>query len=288
MAADLPKAKVRAAVAEDFAQVYPLLRQLNDTRFTEAVWKRLFTNLWNQKNWSPGYVLDTGEQIVGFLGGLYLVGGLHSEGIDGQHHSVCNLNSWIVDEAYRSSSMMLLMPFLRQKSLVLTSLTSSPEAYAVYKKLGFKDLDTAARVIYPVPSFMGTVELITEPGSVRAFLTEQERQCFDAHDDLDVWQCVIRKKARVCYLLGTRRLGRAHIHCIGSTELFRETIGQIRWKLCMTLGVKGLQVDERFLGGRKLMLSRLKHFSQPKQYRGNLPADRVNASYSELVVLATP
>ncbi|WP_062263184.1 GNAT family N-acetyltransferase [Endozoicomonas arenosclerae] len=279
----LPKAKVRAAVAEDFEQVYPLLRKLNDTRFTQAIWKRLFSNLWDQESWSPGYVLDTGEKIVGFLGGLY------SESSDtDQDQKFCNLTAWIVDEEYRSSSMMLLMPFLRQKDLVLNSLTSSPEAYAVYKRLGFKDLDTAARVIYPLPSFMGTVELISEPAEIRKLLSKNERECFDAHSGLDVWQCAIKKQDRVCYLLGTRRLGRGHIHRVGNLELFRETISQIRWRLCMSIDVKGLQVDERFLAGKKMVLSRLKYFAQPKQYRGKIPVEKVNASYSELIVLATP
>ncbi|WP_252178065.1 GNAT family N-acetyltransferase [Endozoicomonas sp. 4G] len=279
---DKPKAKVREAIAEDFAQVYPLLRQLNSTRFTEAIWKRLFTNLWGQENWSPGYVLDTGEKIVGFLGGFY-----SEETIEGQRQVICNLTAWVVDEDYRSSSMMLLMPFLRKKSVVLTSLTSSPEAYAVYKKLGFKDLDTSARVIYPWPSFMGAVELVTEPEKVRKLLNEQDRRCFDAHLSLDVWQYAIRKGNRVCYLLITRRLNRAHIHRVGDIELFRETIGQASRPLCKAMSVRGLQVDERFLAGKKLLLSRSKQFSQPKQYKGSISAGGVNASYSELVVLAT-
>ncbi|KEQ18303.1 GNAT family protein [Endozoicomonas numazuensis] len=282
-ASDLPKAKVRAAVAEDFDQVYPLLQQLNNTRFTKAIWKRLFTNLWEQENGSPGYVLDTGEKIVGFLGGIC------SETMSGnQSQVVCNLTAWIVEEEYRSASMMLLMPFLRQKTVVLTSLTSSPEAYAVYKKLGFKDLDTAARVIYPFPAFMSNVELITEPEQVRSLLSEQERQSFDDHASLDVWQCVIKKEDCICYLLGFRRLGRGHIQRVGDIELFRESIAQVRWRLCKEIDVKSLQVDERFLEGKKLLLSRLKHFPQPKQYKGSIPAERVNASYSELVVLATP
>ncbi|WP_422135773.1 hypothetical protein [Endozoicomonas sp. ALD040] len=281
-ATDKPEAKVREAVAEDFVRVYPLLRQLNSTRFTEAIWKRLFTNLWGQENWSPGYVLDTGEKIVGFLGGFY-----SEEIVGGQRQVTCNLTAWIVDEAYRSSSLMLLMPFLRKKSVVLTSLTSSPEAYTVYKRLGFKDLDTHARVIYPWPSFSHSPELVTDPEKVRKLLNEQECRCFDAHLPLDVRQCVIRKEDRVCYLLITRRLNRGHIHRLGDVELFRETISQVRWPLCKALSVKALQVDERWLAGKRLLLSRLKRFSQPKQYRGSIPADRVNASYSELVVLAT-
>ena len=206
----LPKAKVKAATAEDFDAVYPLLQELNNTRFTREIWQRLFTNLWDQEDWCPGYVLDTGSDIAGFLGGLV---SCIEKG--GETLRVCNLTAWIVKDEYRSSSIMLLMPFLRQKNTILTSLTSSPEAYKVYKKLGFKDLDASCRILYPVPARGGCYELSTAPSEVRDSLTSREQLCFDHHENLDVQQCVIWRGNRHCYLLITRRLGRGHIQEVG-------------------------------------------------------------------------
>ena len=71
-------------------------------------------------------------------------------------------------------------------------------------------------------------------------------------------------------------------------ELFRESIGVLRWKLCRALDVKSLQVDERFLAGKKIFMSRNKTFAQPKQFKGKVTAEAVTAAYSELAVLATP
>ncbi len=276
----LIKARLRPAVVEDFDRTYPLLQELNNSRVTRKVWQRLFTNLWQQPDWSPGYVLDNGEEIVGFIGAFYTT----SE--DGR--IICNLTSWIVKDEYRSNSIMLLMPFLKKKELVLSSLTSSPEAYSVYKKLGFKNLDSGARVIYPLPSFNRSIELVTKQDKVRESLSEQDQKCFDDHRMLDVFQCAIKSGERVCYLLLTYRLGRGHIQKVGDIELFKEAVSAISRRLCREMGVKSLQVDERFLEGVKLFMSRTKIFPQGKQVKGNISLQKVDGAYSELTVLATP
>ncbi|AMO54706.1 hypothetical protein GZ77_24115 [Endozoicomonas montiporae] len=281
-AAALPKAKVRAATAEDFDAVYPLLQELNSTRFTREIWQRLFTNLWQQDDWCPGYVLDNGEEVVGFLGGLNSTTELNDE-----VHTVCNLTAWIVKDEYRSNSIMLLMPFLKRKNTSLTSLTSSPEAYKVYKKLGFKDVDSECRIIYPLPSITGKYRVISDREKVLQALSQQEEKVFSDHEGLDVKQLVISDRKEHCYLLITRRLGRGHIHKISNVELFRKAIGAVSRTICKSINVKSLQVDERFLEGQKILLSRKKAFSQPKQVRGLLPPVLVDAAYSELSVLAT-
>ena len=276
-----PAAKVRPATANDFSAVYPMLQELNNTRFTREIWQRLFTNLWGQSDWCPGYVLDTGDEIVGFLGGVY-----SADEYSGM--KVCNLTAWIVKDEYRSSSIMLLMPFLRQKDTILTSLTSSPEAYKVYKKLGFKDLDSSARVLYPVPSLKRAYGLVTSEEKISELLSGQDKKSFDDHKELDVWQVVIQKGSEICYLMGTRRLGRGHIQKVGNIELFRESIAAVSRKICKEIEVKSLQVDERYLDGKKINFSRKKAFSQPKQVKGKVDYSKVDGAYSELVILATP
>ncbi|MGI9274945.1 MAG: hypothetical protein ACR2PT_08880 [Endozoicomonas sp.] len=277
------KAKVRPAKAEDFDTVYPLMQKLNNTRFSREIWQRLFTNLWHKEGWSPGYVLDTGDRIVGFLGGIY------SETImGGEPHRVCNLTAWIVEDDYRSNSIMLLMPFLRQKNTTLTSLTSSPEAYAVYKKLGFKDLDSSCRVIYPCPTFKSGLRIVSDEAEMLPLMSDAEQLTYEHHKGLAVRQLVVTDGLEHCYLLMTRRLGRGHFQLIGNVALFRKNISGFRRALCKDMDVDTLQVDERFLAGEKLMFSRQKTFAQPKQVRGELTGIEVSGAYSELAILATP
>ena len=249
----LPKAKVRSATADDFEAVYPLLQELNSTRFTREIWQRLFTNLWHQDDWCPGYVLDTGEEIVGFLGGLN-----STTSIEGEPHTVCNLTAWIVKDEYRSNSIMLLMPFLKMKNTSLTSLTSSPEAYKVYKKLGFKDVDSGCRVIYPIPLLSRKYRIISSRDEIVSVLNKKEKEIYADHEGLDVKQLVISDGREHCYLVLTRRLGRGHIQLVGNVELFRKGITAMCRSICKKVDVKSLQVDERFLAGQKIMLSRKK------------------------------
>ena len=289
----LPKAKVRPATSADFAQVLPLLHQLNNTRITDAVWQRLFSNFWQQDNFQPGYVLDTGERIVGFIATLYSLRALDPAQPE-QLTTICNLSSWIVEEEYRSSSLFLLMPILRQKDVTFTSLTSSPEAYAIYNKLGFADLDAQARVIYANPLMRGKgYRISTDPAQfVHTLSKSEQRYCRD-HQLLDCTQLLIERGDNgghdYCYCVGEIKRGKVHLHYVSNPYFFREHIGDFRTPLLKALAQKCLQVDERLLAGRALLLSRKKRFSQPKQYKSPsvLPA-QIDGLYSELLMLATP
>jgi hypothetical protein len=280
----LPKAKVRPATPEDFDQVLPLLKQLNDTRITETVWHRLFANLWQQTDYQPGYVLDTGERLVGFMGTLY-----SERVIDGETHTICNLTSWIVEEDYRSSSLFLLMPIVRQKGITFTSLTSSPEAYAVYNKLGFADLDTEARVIYRNPLRSGKAyNVITNTTAMRDLLNDTEQRYLDDHQMLDCTHLLIERDGQYCYCLVEIKRGKLHLHYVSDLAFFRQHLAGFRTKLLATLGQKCLQIDERLLQNQSLMFSRKKTFTQAKQFKSaTLSADQIDGLYSELLVLAT-
>lgn len=276
--------RVRAARATDFDRVYPLLQQLNDSRISREVWQRLFQPLWRGEDYCPGYVLEDGEDIGGFIGTLY-----SERRVAGQTQRVCNLTSWVVLPAYRSQSVMLLMPILRDKSVTLTSLTSSVEAYAIYQKLGFKDLDDRARVVYRslLPGRRGFDILLGD--DCIAELDAAARDICTDHRGLDVQHCLVRRGGEQCYLMLERKRGRGHVHYTSDPAWFRDQLPRLRGPLLRRLDCRTLQVDERFLAGRRIGLSRAKVFDQPKQYRSREldPLD-IDALYSELAVLATP
>jgi len=143
----LQKPKVRKAVIEDFENVYLLLQEINNTRLKKVDWFRLFQNHWNTQEFSPGIVLETVEKIVGYIGTIYSM-----QMLAGQPQLFCNLTSWIVQDEYRSHSIMMILSLVRNKNVVLTSFSSNNVTYEVYKKLGFKDGNRSKRVIYPFPS----------------------------------------------------------------------------------------------------------------------------------------
>jgi hypothetical protein len=275
--------KIRPAMPVDFQRVYPLLQQLNDTRMTREVWQRLFLPLWREPEFCPGYVVEDGDSIVGFIGTLYSV-----RQVGGVEHRVCNLTSWIVLPEYRHQSVMLLLPILRDKSVTLTSLTSSPEAYAVYKKLGFKDLDSSARVIYRFPPLLPGRCRLYRGSEAAARLDPSLQQIYRDHANLDLEHCVVEGHGGSCYLVAELKRGRAHLHFVSEPRWFRDHVSAFRYQLLSALGVKTLQLDERFLQQKMIFPSRRKVFDQPKQLRSTaLVAGDIDALYSELVVLAT-
>lgn len=277
------KARIRPATAEDFTGVYPLLRQLNDTRITEAVWRRLFEPLWRGADYGPGYVLVDERTVVGFIGTLY-----SERQVNGTPRRLCNLTSWVVLPEYRSQSVMMLLPIMRDKSVTLTSLTSSEEAYAIYRKLGFKDLESQARVIYRLPGARSRRYQFLVGRDCAAALDEAQHAYYRDHEQFDIVHCLVSLGEARCYLMLECKRGRAHVHHISDVPWFREHVGRFRHGLLAQLELKTLQVDERVLGGCRITASRAKVFDQPKQYRGRaLGVDDIDALYSELVVLAT-
>ena len=278
-----PKARIRPAVPGDFDGVYPLLRLLNDTRLTRDVWQRLFDPLWRGADYCPGYVLVDGSTAVGFIGTLY-----SERMVNGAVQRFCNLTSWVVLPEYRSQSVMMLLPILRDKSVTLTSLTSSEEAYAIYQKLGFKDLDTCARVMYRLPGVRSSSYQVLRGGRCADALSADQAALYRDHQRLDIEHCLVRKGSGQCYLMLESKRGRAHVHHISDTAWFRDHVGRFRHGLLATLGLNTLQVDERFVSGVRVVASRRKVFDQPKQFRSRaLAVNDIDALYSELLVLAT-
>ena len=276
------KARVRPAVAEDFQAVYPLLQQLNNTRFTREIWQRLFRNLWQAEDWFPGYVLETDKEIVGFLGCI-----ASEQIVSGKRQRIINITSWIVQEQYRSSSILLLLPLLKQKDITLTSLTSSSESYRVYKQLGFQDLESSVRVIYPWWPARNGFNLVSDKERVLGMLNPAVRDHYIGHQELPVEQFCITYGREYCFFIVTNRLGRGHVQYISNLTFFRLRTALLTRMICSHLTVKSIQVDERFLMGKWLLFSRKKKLKQGRQYKSEmLPATAISGIWSELVILA--
>ena len=277
------KGKIRPATAADFEAVYPLLRQLNDTRISRDIWRRLFEPLWRPQPFCPGYLIDDEGHIGGFIGALYV-----EREVAGESRVFCNLTSWIVEPAYRAQSVMLLLPLLRDKRFIITSFTSNDESYQVYNKLKFKDLEVEARVIYRFPHWRSGAYRLHWDDALEALLDARELGHFRHHQFAGLRHCLIQHESHSCYLVIELKRGRGHIHYASAPGWLAEHLAACRWPLMGVLGVRTLQLDERFLGGVGLWPSRRKTLSHPRQYRGALAPGDIDALYSELLVLASP
>jgi len=131
------KALVRPAQKEDIDSVILLLRNGLDSRLSPKEWRRLFEYPRVQSQPNLGFVLESSNRLVGFLGAVYserLVGG--------QAQRFCNLSSWYVMPEFRTSSIALLMALLGQRDCTFTNLAPSQIVTQVMKQCGFKQLES--------------------------------------------------------------------------------------------------------------------------------------------------
>lgn len=274
--------RVRKAEVEDFEQVYPLLQEINNTRLSWGDWHKLFENHWNLAEFSPGMVLATEDEIVGYLGTVFSI-----QMVDGKEQLFCNLTSWIVREAWRSHSFMMLLPLVRNKDIVLTSFSSNDVTYAVYKKLGFKDGHFGRRIVYSWPSFYsGQYSLISDHSEIEQKISVQNRKIFDDHKSFGNTCLLIQYQDQECLLLGVTRKKRLKIYYASNIDFMCQHFKHFRQKLMAHFKVRRIQVDGYILKDSFLWFSRRVKRGNPYQYKTGLDnLTPPSPQYSEIFLL---
>src|ERR1035441_2161552 len=110
------KVLVRPAHEGDIDAVIPLLRTGFGSHWPPETWRRLFEYPRVESQPNLGFVLESGDQLVGFLGAIYserLVGG--------RLERFCNLSSWYTIPQFRNFSLKLLMAVLAQRGYTFTN-----------------------------------------------------------------------------------------------------------------------------------------------------------------------
>jgi hypothetical protein len=279
--------EVRAVGASDFEQIYPLLKEFNNAKMREGDWRdMLFDYHWEGRP-ERGFALYARDEVVGFLGTIF-----SKRRIGGREQLVCNTSSWIVKEPYRTASMLLLRPVLALRDCTIVNLTPTQRSYEIFKKLGFKPLESE-RLLLPPP-----ISLRFRHGSFTSDLSEiaphldaDERTiCRDLSPVDGVHQVVLKCAGRQCYVVATKLKVRgitfAELHYIGDREFFWKNRALAHWALLKTMGAAGVALDRRFAGERTV------HFairrSANRLYRPQFPDTPPSALdnlYSELMTV---
>src|SRR5687768_516513 len=93
---------IRPFYSKDYKKLLPFLRKF-DPNTSEDLWKKLLTYEWDNHTGYQGMLMESGEEIVGFLSYVII-----DKKIKGTEFTFCNLSSWVVNSEYRSKSMQLL------------------------------------------------------------------------------------------------------------------------------------------------------------------------------------
>ena len=281
-------ALVRKAVAEDFEGIYPLLVKFNNPRLSKDDWRSLFFDNWHSNEGYFGYVLEAQEYIVGFLGLMFSCRMLNEK-----EEKFCNITSWIVEEKFRSQSLLLLLPVLKLQNYTLTICTASKETYAVARKLGFQDFESNIRIIFPLPSvatWFASCEVEINGKNLREVLAGKDLQIYKDHSAFNCFHVYVRSPFGGCYLIGTRvfrkNLPFAQIHHVSDSAVFSKFAGRIASVICLRINSIAITIDERFLKGSTVFFSRVWPLPNPRVYKSSsLGQDDIDSLYSELLVL---
>ncbi len=262
------KPKIRQATIDDFDKVYPLLLKMNNTRLAKKDWFRLFENHWGIEKFSPGMVLQLEDEIVGYIGTIY-----SQQIIAGEQQLCCNLTTWIVEDDYRSYSIMMLLPLVRNKKLLLTSFSSNNISYEVYKKLGFKDANIRKRIVYQLPfSFFDFFKinnylLFTDIEGITKNISLSNKVIFNDHKNFGNTYMLLKHKNKECLLMGVSRDQIFRLTYASNKVFLQKYLKYFRYQIMSQLHVKQVHIDEDLLQGLWLFLSRKVTWGNPYQYK---------------------
>lgn len=143
--ADGARSRVRGATAEDIPAITRFLAGFWP-QIPAAAWRRLFDYDWLADKPDLGFVLTDGAgTITGFLATIYA----DRETPHGRKR-FCNVSSWAVTPQHRAYAMLLVREAIGKRDYTITNLSPSPEAQAVFLRIGFEPLDDAKLVWLPL------------------------------------------------------------------------------------------------------------------------------------------
>lgn len=269
---------------KDYERVLPLLHQFENSTITDGQWKSLFENRWNHEEGIVGYGLENNGRIVGFIGLIFAKRIIRDEEI-----TFCNISSWIVEKEFRHESLLLTKPLLKMKDYVITSFTTIPDAYTVWKRFGFKDLGQNSKIYFPLPFFYYKLSAKKNNSIDTSLLTKSQKKILD--DNIGDYisfmnftntndSCMIAYKIK--YI---RNLPVAYIAFISNVEFLKKCIHEIIFKICFKNRVIGVYFEEFYCEGLEYSLTYNTSRPCPNVYKSDklLPRD-IDFLYSEFVL----
>jgi hypothetical protein len=280
--------EVRAVGEESFEEIYPLLTLFNNAKMTRDDWREmLFSYRWWGGS-ARGYALFADDKPVGFMGTIF-----SKRHIRGREEILCNASSWIVRDEYRTASMLLMKSLIAVPNCTIVNLTPTQRAYDIFKKLGFRDLESEQLLLLPVstPTRLLQRSFTADPNKVLPELTQPDRTIFNQlSSNPRIHHILLRGGSRPCYLIATRlfvkRVPFAELHYISDPDFFWENRALAYMACARTMGVFGIAVDRRFAGQRSIGFAMRR--SAKRVYRpahDDLPPSAVDGLFTELMTV---
>jgi hypothetical protein len=279
---------IREAFPQDFNEIYPLLTELNAPHISREMFKRIFNPPWPSPRKTCGYVLSGDGAVQGFLGTLF-----STRKVAARDVQFCNMTSWIVRPEARSSSMGMLLEVLRIRDHVVTNFTPSATVATLLSAMKFSEIHRNQRLIPAVPRGFGGSSKCTvswRASDISPLLDAENARILRDHDGIDCLHAVIEGRGESCYVIlrptARGRMTLLRPHYVSNAGLFSEVIGAQCLRISRAGKALGLLVEESYLGGRDIPLSRSVARDSRWFFRGDfVSAEDIDTIYSEMVLL---
>ena len=260
-----------------------------NTRISSAEWEAAIIPPWACDQPNHGFLLRTGERIVGVHLAFY-----SEREMEGRRERFCNLAAWCVIDEYRSLGLRLLNALLVQKGYHFTDLSPSGNVVPLNTRLKFSHLDVATALVpnLPWPFWPSRVRVISEPKEIQRILRGRDLEIYLDHAHTAAANHVVVVKDDVpCYVIfrRTRRKNLplfASILYTGNRELFADVARDVFRHFLFRHGIVATLAELRVVGKRPKPSIMLKS-PRPKMYRStSLSPDQIDDLYSELTCVA--
>jgi hypothetical protein len=255
---------------------------------TKAGWIKALNPPWNVTQPNHGFMLRTGDRIVGVYAALY-----SERQIEGKPEQFCNLAAWCVLEDYRAHGLRLLRALLSQRGFHFTDLSPSGNVVALNARLKFTALDTSTALVpnLPWPTRSTSVRIVSLPAAIEQTLKGRDLQIYQDHAQTAASRHVVVVAGdQTCYVI-YRRVRRkrlpifASLLYVGNPHLFSHTNRYFFGHLLLRHGIP-FTLSELRVGGHRPVPSVMVK-ARPKMYRSaSLSPNQIDYLYSELTCVA--
>jgi hypothetical protein len=279
--------RVQPIGPEDLERVGDYLhRRLND-RLSPEAWAAALVPPWTVAAPNHGFMLLSGEQVVGVNAAIY-----SSRVVRGERREFCNVAALCVEEHVRPHAVRLIRSILRQPGYHFTDLSPSGSVIELDRRLGFQPLPTATAVVVNLPRIDRRFRLLTRPADIAARLEGVDATVYADHR----WAAaarhlVVTRGDHYCYVVfrKDRRKGLplfATILHVSDRELFTAALGVVSSHLLRRHGAACTLVEQRVAAVRPAF-SRMLARPRPKMFKSDeLLAADIDDLYSELTCVA--
>lgn len=278
---------VRPIGPADTAAVSDFLHEHLNQRVPAAGWSPLLDPPWAEAGPNRGYLMATGDRIVGVYVAVYSL----RPRPDGPV-TVCNLAAFCVLDDYRAQGLRLLQKLLSQKGLEFTDLSPSGNVVALNERLGFQHLETATRLVPNYPALPGRSRISAAAADLEHRLSGRDAEVYRDHRLAPaVRHLLVERDDRYGYLIFRRdrrkgfRLFATPLFAGGDRAVLADSWPAIGSNLLLRHGLPFTLAERRVLGfvppgGMDLAEPR------PRMVRSQrLAAEDVDYLYSELTLV---